>query len=64
MKVYINERAIEIFEGARVIDALHVFSVEEGFELPKSLPPVFDQYGNEVALDGMLSDGDKLMMTY
>ncbi|MDN4754473.1 hypothetical protein QYZ87_08050 [Porphyromonadaceae bacterium W3.11] len=62
MKVYVNDMVIEVFEGAKVIDALNIYASEMDIRLPHPIPKVEDQYGNEMALDGMLSDGVQLKL--
>lgn len=56
MKVYVNDEVVELFEGAKVIDALRSFASKMGIQLPDNIPTVRDRYGNEIELDGRLTE--------
>lgn len=60
MKVYINDTEIEIFSGATVLNVLRAYYARKDETLPAVLPRVTDKYGNQVASDGELSEGNKL----
>lgn len=60
MNITVNKTNIEIFSGATVIDALRAYYATRGEKLPAILPQVTDSFGNRVAPDGALSDGNKL----
>lgn len=60
MKVYINDEELSIFNGATVLDALRTYYVKHNEKLPTILPVVYDAYGNSVAPDGELTEGNHL----
>ena len=60
MKVYVNHRAIELFQGARVKEALQKYALEYGREMPDGPYTVTDHDGNELKITGRLSDNDEL----
>ena len=60
MNITVNKTNIEMFSGATVIDALRAYYATRGEKLPAILPQVTDSFGNRVAPDGALSDGNKL----
>jgi hypothetical protein len=56
MRVYVNEKAVEVLPGMTVRHAL----LSAGL-LQKAGPlKVYDEWGNEVGLDGALSEGMKI----
>jgi hypothetical protein len=59
MKVYVNENPVQVFPGATVKAALIRAGVLEEIERGKK---VYDGWGNEVGLDGALSEGMKLSL--
>jgi hypothetical protein len=58
MKIRINDRDIDIFEGASLQDALRMYSPSELESVESSYKKIIDQDGNQVALDGELLEGD------
>lgn len=57
MRVYVNQRAVDVLPGMTVRHAL----ISSG--LLKEADPsmkVYDEWGNELGLDGALSDGMKI----
>ena len=60
MKLFINDEEITIFHGATVIDAMRAYYVHHDKKMPCKLPIVTDGYGNNVAFDGELTDGNHL----
>jgi len=62
MKITVNNTPLEIHNGAKVKDAILKYFSQHGKKIPKQLPPVKDRYGNEVAPDGELTDGDILVV--
>lgn len=60
MNVFINDEAITVFNGATVKDAIRAFYVQHNKKLPSSLPIITDGYGNSVAPDGELTEGNHL----
>ena len=57
MKIFVNDREMEIIRGMAIRHAL----IRAGLvgEIKES-KKVFDEWGNEVGLDGALSEGMKL----
>lgn len=62
MKVKVNKKQIELFDGATVIDALRAYYSSQKKSFPKKAPTVTDRYGNKVALDGALTSGSELII--
>ncbi len=62
MKVKVNDILIELYNGARVKDAILKYYSEQGRKAPKKIPSVKDRYGNKVADDGELTDGNALFI--
>ncbi len=62
MKVFVNDVEINTFEGARVIDAVHVFINK--FELFEKLRRISarDAWNNYVDLDGELREGSRIYL--
>ncbi len=57
MKVYVNEQPVEIFPGMTVRHALLSLNLIDELSTGKR---VYDQWGNEIGLDGELSEGAKI----
>lgn len=55
MKIYINDTDIEIFNGARIRNALMKYSKKEFQEILKGKKQVIDSRKNQLDLDGELS---------
>jgi 5'-nucleotidase / UDP-sugar diphosphatase len=62
MKITLNNTPLELHAGAKVKDAILKYYSQQGNKIPKQLPPVEDRYGNEVAIDGELTDGNILFI--
>jgi len=62
MKITVNNIPLEIHNGAKVKDAILKYFSQHGEKIPEQLPPVEDRYGNEVAPDGELTDGNILVI--
>lgn len=60
MKIFINDKEITIHRGAKVLDVIRAYYAQQGKKLPCKLPIVSDAYGNTVAHDGELSEGNHL----
>ena len=60
MQVIVNHRAIELFQGARVKEALQRYALEYGGEIPEGPYIVTDRDGNELKITGRLSENDEL----
>lgn len=60
MKIFINDKEITIHRGAKVLDVIRAYYAQQGKKLPCQLPIVSDAYGNSVAHDGELSEGNHL----
>jgi hypothetical protein len=57
MKVYVNKRPVEMLPGMTVRHALISVGLLKEIEKSKK---VYDEWGNEIGLDGALSDGMKI----
>lgn len=57
MKVYVNYRPIEILPGMTVKHALIGAGLLKEIE---ELKKVYDEWGNEIGLDGAMSEGKKI----
>jgi hypothetical protein len=64
MKVVVNRTEIDIFVGASVVDALRAYYVKRKLKMPQVFPIVKDRYGNQVAEDGTLSEGSRLIVRF
>lgn len=60
MKLFVNDKEITIFNGARVEDVLRKYSMEEYQEVKKGNMYVHDKFGNKVMLGGELREGAEL----
>ena len=60
MKIFINDKEITVFRGAKVIDVIRAYYTHNKMKWPCQLPIVTDGYGNSVAPDGELSEGNHL----
>jgi hypothetical protein len=61
MKVFVNDKEIVLFQGAKVKDA--ILSFDKSLLKKMSLYEVSDKYGNQTEIDGALQDGSKLFIT-
>ncbi len=57
MKVYVNDKPVDILPGMKVRHALIAAGLFEGKIKPRR---VLDEWGNEVGLDGALTEGLKI----
>jgi hypothetical protein len=57
MKVYVNYRPVEILPGMTVKHALIGAGLLKEIE---ELKKVYDEWGNEIGLDGAMSEGKKI----
>jgi 5'-nucleotidase / UDP-sugar diphosphatase len=62
MKITVNNTPLEIHNGAKVQDAILKYYSLHGKKRPKHIPLVEDPYGNTVAPDGELTDGNILFI--
>jgi 5'-nucleotidase / UDP-sugar diphosphatase len=62
MKITVNGVMLELYDGAKVKDAILKYFSHQGVNLPLHLPSIEDRYGNEVSSDGELSDGNTLII--
>ena len=62
MKVYINNKEISIFKGARIQDAVLVYSPRSLRMVTTGTLSVFDRFGNRTGLDGPLIEGQRLTL--
>lgn len=63
MKLYINETLIEIFNGARVMDALLKYSKDDRRAVMRGEKQVTDDCANLILPDGELTDGQHIYIT-
>ncbi len=57
MKVFVNDKPFDILPGMKVKHALIAAGVLKEMETGKK---VYDEWGNEVGLDGALTQGSKI----
>ena len=62
MKITVNNIPFDLHKGAKVKDAILKYYSQQGKNHPKHFPLVEDRYGNKVAFDGELSDGNTLFI--
>jgi hypothetical protein len=63
MKVYIDNKEVHIFSGARIRDALLAFSPHMLRMVLAGNLSVSDRFGNPTEVDGPLIDGQRLTLT-
>jgi hypothetical protein len=59
MKVFVNDKPVEILPGMTVRHALISAGLLKELEASKR---VFDEWGNEVGLDGALAEGSRIYL--
>ena len=59
MKIYVNDRPIDLLPGMTIRHALVRADLLKEVEASKR---VYDEWGNEVGLDGALSEGMKIYL--
>ncbi|NLD62968.1 MAG: bifunctional metallophosphatase/5'-nucleotidase [Bacteroidales bacterium] len=62
MKIIVNDTELDLHSGARVRDAISRYYKHAGRKVPKRLPVAEDKFGNIVAPDGALTDGNTLFI--
>lgn len=62
MIVFLNDRQLELFEGARVKDAVLKYSKEKYRSTRAGETVVTDKYDNEIDPEGELSDDQRLYL--
>jgi len=62
MHINVNDKTVEVFSGACVRDVLRKYSKITWTQMQKGSKAVFDGRGHEVALDGELSEGARLLI--
>jgi 5'-nucleotidase len=62
MKITVNDTLLDLHQGARVRDAIAGYYKHAGRKVPEKLPLAEDRYGNIVAPDGALTDGNVLFI--
>jgi hypothetical protein len=60
MKVFVNDKEIRIFQGAKVKDAILCF--DRTILNQMSLYEIVDKYGNTTDIDGALQEGSRLLI--
>lgn len=62
MKVTINQCVIDLFQGAKVREAVHAYFTQNGQKMPRLFPQVTDGFGNHIDQEGALSEGNHLFI--
>ena len=62
MNINVNGKEVEIFSGARVADVLRKYSKISWKQVQNGRKAVLDGHGHEVALDGELNGGERLLV--
>ena len=62
MKITVNSTVLELHGGARVKDAIHAYYTQADKKIPVRLPAAEDRYGNRLAPDGELSEGNTIIL--
>ncbi len=63
MKVYVNDEPVDVVPGMKVRHALLSAGVLKGVETSKkSSKKVYDEWGNELGLEGALAEGMKIYL--
>lgn len=62
MKITINNTPLELHDGAKVLDAVFKYYSHFDKKVPVPIPAVEDRYGNTIAQDGELSNGNSLFI--
>lgn len=62
MKISVNNVVLDVHDGARAKEAVLKFYSHTGRKIPRRIPRITDPFGNEVAPDGELSDGNSLFI--
>jgi hypothetical protein len=60
MKVFVNEKEITLFRGAKVKDA--ILSFDRKILREPALYEILDIYGNQTDVDGALQEGSRLFI--
>jgi len=60
MKVTVNNITLDLFNGAKVKDAILSYYAQKKEKCPDPMPVIEDKYGNVVEADGELAEGSKL----
>jgi len=60
VKIFINDREIEIFRGATVLEAIHRYSERACRMVLNGTLLVIDRFGNLTEADGELTEGQKI----
>jgi len=61
MKIYVNDKPVEILPGMTV---KHALISAELFNDADSIKRVCDKWGNEIGLDGELSEGQRIYVVH
>ncbi len=62
MRVFVNDKSIRIFTGAKAVDAIHAYYKSRHTTAPEPLPLIKDRYGNLIEPDGSLSPDNHLFI--
>lgn len=64
MKVTVNGKEIQVYEGARAGDAVRAYLSERGLSVPMSSVCIYDRWANEIDPDGSIGAGSQLLITF
>ncbi len=59
MKIFVDDKEIEIFVGARIADILRSYSEVEYEDIKKGKKNIYDEFDNRVSLDGAVASGNR-----
>jgi hypothetical protein len=62
LKVYINNKEISVFTGARIQDAVLAYSPRSHRMVAVGTLSVFDRFGNQTEPDGPLIEGQRFSL--
>lgn len=60
MEIWVNDKKLEVFSGARVKNALRKYSEEEYQAVLSGDKQAADAYGHPLDMDGELAQGNKI----
>jgi len=62
MKITVNSKVLELHGGARVKDAILAYYTQSDKKIPGRLPAAEDRFGNRLAPDGELTEGNTIIL--
>jgi len=63
MEIFVNDSCIQVFEGARAIDAIRVYCKMLNCPVPEPYPVILDYYGNIIEPDGALTMRNRIFIS-